>query len=303
MNLRELIKNIPSSNMIRDDVLEFFEKFVFYNCYGEDIRDYSGKYNDKIFSYGKYSIFITKHYYITKKIVKDKNKKINKIDVKHLRDSDLLPSTSKKITGNNKSTRTLIEDIKVEFNDKLHFEKEVVVHIDQNIMQNLTKDLIDLINSGELSSEDYRKFVNKSHFRLDFYNSEYGINIEHDSSYHNNYLDEIRDKYLKIKFPDIIIIRVTNYMKNDKEKNYMVDVKEKDKLMAKLKEIVSKPKLPQPLLIDFREEIFIEYFKQNFLKLKHISDKLNSGKTIEELIQLGDEDILSIDYHNNKDIK
>ena len=300
MNLRELIKNIPSSNMIRDDVLEFFEKSVFYTYDGKDIRDCSGRYNDKIFSYGDYNTFITKHRYITGKVIKNKNKKINTINVRDLRKDGL-------IRGDNKSTRAIINDINVEFNNQLHFEKEVVVPVDHEIMQNLAQDIINLINSGELSSKEeeiYRKFINKSHFRLDYYNSEYGINIEHDgSTYHIKQLDEIRDKYLKIIFPNIIIIRVIDYMKYDKKKNYIVDIKEKEKLMTRLKEIVSKPKLPQPLLIDFREEIFIGYFKQNFLKLKHISDKLNSGKTIEELIQLGDEDILSIDYHNNKDDK
>lgn len=297
MNLRELIKNIPSSNMIRDDVLKFFEKSVFYTYDGKDIRDCSGRYNDKIFSYGDYNTFITKHHYITGKVIKNKNKKINTINVRDLRKDGL-------IRGDNKSTRAIINDINVEFNNQLHFEKEVVVPVNREIMQDLAQDIINLINSGELSSKEeeiYRKFINKSHFRLDYYNSEYGINIEHDgSTYHIKQLDEIRDKYLKIIFPNIIIIRVIDYMKYDSKKNYIVDIKEKDKLIAGLKEIVSKPKLPQPLLIDFREEIFIEYFKQNFLKLKHISDKLNSGKTIEELIQLGDEDILSIDYHNNK---
>lgn len=298
MTCRELIKYIPLSNTIRDDVLEFFEKFIFYTHDGKDIRIKSGLYNDKAFSYGDYDIYVTKAYYKSTKIIKDKNKKINNIDTRDLRNDWL------KKEKNNKCINAIMNDINAEFNYQLQFDREVVVHIDQDIFLGLCQEVIDLINSGILTENEkkiYTKFINKSHFRLDFFNSKYGINIEHDgSTYHIELLDNIRDKYLKIKFPNIIIIRVVDYMKYS-NKQYSVDINERYKLITRLRDITNRHKLAQPLLIDFRDTVFIEYFKKYFLTLKHISDKLNSGyNTIEDLIRNNDEDFLSIDYHNNK---
>ena len=302
MTCKELIRDIPLSNTIRDDVLELFEKFVFYTHDGEDIRSSSGKYNDKIFSYGDYNIYISKYIFKSKKIIKDKKKKINDINVRDLRNCEL--------KKNNKCVKSIVQDIYGVFNHGLLFEKEVVVLIeDREFYLKCCKKIVDLLDSGTLTKserEECLKHLNKTHFRLDLYNPDYGINIEHDGSkYHekeiNKLFDESRDLYLKTIYPNMIIIRVLDYMIYIKStKEYYVDVSKKDELISNLTEITNESKLSKPMLMDFGNEIFIEFFKMYLIPLKRISEKLNSGYTIEELINLNDEDLLSIDYHNNK---
>lgn len=101
---------------------------------------------------------------------------------------------------------------------------------------------------GDDIANEYTKFKNKKHIRLDWWFPDYYVNLEHDGTkYHNPTRDMVRDEYLRSIIPDIQIKRVKDY--TDKK---IINLK------IILEDMIKQPKKP-PLIFRYENYIYQHY--------------------------------------------
>ena len=253
---------------MNEDLIKLFKEYIRETPDKRKIDDKENRYNSWMFSYTGRSRKI----YTAPRKIKWPSGKQDKRDIMSDRE-DALKKKNKPIN--------LIEEFNYGYGYEFVFDHEVIILNDHEIWLSILSKKGLTYSTIPIFEEKYKKktlkkgyfknALDKRYHRLDLYDPIRHLNIEHDGEWcHISELDEARDEFLGIMYPELFIERVSDYKDTSENKN-------------KLKEIFETYKTPlykNPLVFRYDSWIIEQQLLEHESDLLYISECLELGYSL-----------------------
>lgn len=257
--------------MTEKELKDLFTNYIVSTPDGRLIEEKENRYNDYEFSYtGPSGVTYTAP------------RKMNYLDGKKC-DRDIM---NDRVTAINKKN-TPIQNIK-EFNYgygyEFKFDPEVIIPIENGIKwkdllakNGLTYETVPMFEEKynkdkHLGKYYFKKVLNQRHFRLDLYDPNRHLDLEHDGFWcHIPEIDAARDEYLGSHYPVLHIERIVDY---DPKKP------EKKEELKRIFDTYSTPVWKEPLVFTYDSWVIKQQFLEQQDELDFICGYLKCGHTL-----------------------
>lgn len=221
-------------------------------------------YNKFVFSYGSTKFLNISPLFIESGIWKlNTKKKYYGKEWKSIKDF-----VEEQINQSNIPVREMCRIIDTDFPDLIYIREAVIILEDRNLWEKLcdneelTEEFREWINKKEENSLRWCQFRKQQWIQLDWFFPEYGLDLEHDGTlFHNRVCDNVRDQYIKEKYNNIRIERISDFKNNSDNKK------------LELKNILSslKIKLEKPIIFDFTDYVVKSFIDSFIIELTIIN--------------------------------